>query len=156
MYVLDIDTILVERDGEKQRYVRGEDVSDAPADQLAAMVRLKQAVEHDPTQAAEPPAAAGGPPRQPVAVDSHGYRRAQDDPAADDGVQAVSGDWKTLPVASLELDEATRKLLVESQLPSVQAILDFGTEHGSLTTIDGIGEGREREIQAAITKARGE
>lgn len=133
MYVLNIPTILVDVGGKKRRYFNGDDLKDVPDDQLEAMLRLKQAVECSPAVA---------------------ETLKPEPPAEDAAVNA--GDWRTQPVAVLELDQATRKVLIENGLGTVQAILDYGQAHGDLSSIDGIGEGREKAIQAALTKAAGQ
>ena len=137
MYVLDVATILVDVGGKKVRYNRGDDVSQVDSDQLDSMIRLRQVVERDLTQPAE-------------------EKVIQKQGNLPDGVQSRAGDWRNLSVASLELDEKTREVLIESGLTSVLSILQYGSEHGSLEAVNGIGKKREEEIQAAIKKVAGE
>jgi len=134
MYVLNIPTILVDVGGKKRRYYSGDDLKDAPADQLAAMIRLQQAVKCDS-----------------IAAES----LKQSTPDKPKGETLTAGDWRNLSVASLELDAPTRKVLIEAGLTTAQTILDYGEKHGSLGSVEGIGETREKAIQAALAKAAG-
>lgn len=129
MYVLAIDTILVDSDEvdakgnpKKRRYVRGDDVSNVRPDQLASMVRLHQAVEFEP-----PVVETIAPVVEPA-------------------------DWKQTPVASLDVSAHVQGVFAAAGLTTVADVLAYGAANGTLTKLSGLGAASEAAVQRAIEK----
>lgn len=58
--------------------------------------------------------------------------------------------WHGMATQDLELDEATKEILIKRNLTNAGEILDEGRKHKGLQHIDGIGAGREENIKKAI------
>lgn len=103
------------------------------------------------------PAVAGGEPitgmqqqgvplAGPVTTESERISQ-QRAPGAQSGPRPA---WHEMKTEDLELDQATKDILIGAKLTTAGAILDAGRQNEGLQHIEGIGEGRENHIKKAI------
>jgi hypothetical protein len=62
--------------------------------------------------------------------------------------------WEKTPVGALGLEPAIVKALTDAKLATAGDVIAYGDEHDGLTDLEGIGEAREDQIKAALTKAK--
>jgi hypothetical protein len=68
-------------------------------------------------------------------------------------VETVEEEMNVLDTATedLQLGNSAKAALIAAGLVTVRKILEYGSEHETLTTISGIGTASEKQIQQALT-----
>ncbi len=133
-YILAAQTITVDRGDHCQKFVRGDDVSDAPASSLQQMIRLNQAVTEEEF------AELDAPPEPEEVVDPEAG--GDNDPPA---------GWLDTPLADIGLEPNMLKAFVEANLSTIREVVEYGNANdGSLTSIAGIGEASETKFKEIL------
>lgn len=128
-YVLALSRIRIDCGDHHKELVRGDSCDEVVPSTLETMVRLGQAVTAEEFEALE------------VTVEP--------DEGGSEG-DGQSTDWINTPVGKLDLSPNAFKALNAAQLHTVEDVLEFGSEHGDLMSIDGIAEAIDKEVQEAI------
>ena len=132
-YILAAQTITVDRGDHCQKFVRGDDVSDAPASSLQQMIRLNQAVTEEEFAEIDAP-----PP-----VELEGGDPIPGDPPA---------DWLDTPLAESGLEPNMLKAFAEAELTTIRQVMEYGHENEGLTSISGIGDASEQKFKELVSE----
>ena len=129
-YVLAIPCIRIDCGDHHKKLIRGDSCDGVPAGTLEVMLRLKQAVPESEYEAMEPTI----------------------DPEIEPESEPESPDWTAIGLGGMGLSASTFKTLNAAGLHTAGDILEYGSKNDGLTSINGVGDSTEKEIQAALEK----
>lgn len=120
-YRVAISRIRIDRGDHHEELERGDSCDDIPAGTLETMLRLGQAVPESQFEELE--------------------ATADEDPVS---------DWQSTPVDEMGLSSAAVEALSTAGLQNAGELAAFGAENNGLSSIKGIGEATEKEIQESL------